>query len=45
MDQRALGDAGFDDGLDRGLLSVGQHFQDDLARVIVESVSKRTLRN
>jgi hypothetical protein len=34
MDQRALGDAGFDDGLDRGLLNIGQHLQDDLAAAL-----------
>ena len=34
MDQRALGDAGFDDGLDRRLLNIGQHLQDDLAAAL-----------
>src|SRR5208337_4262574 len=34
MDQRALGDAGFDDGLDRGLANIGQHLQDNLAAAL-----------
>jgi len=33
-DQRALGDAGFDDELDPGLLNIGQHLQDDLAAAL-----------
>ena len=34
VDERAFGNRGRDDRLDRGLLHVGQHMQDDLATTL-----------
>ena len=41
MDQSTLGDASFDDGLDRRLLNIGQHLQDDLAAALNHAENRR----